>query len=241
MRRFIANLAMDFATIHSAEYAEVLLTRARPSSSTRSRSAPGPSSSSTYQKDAVIRLQGVRRLGGQARGRRSRLCHHARPDGALCQAQGGRVPRHDRAESGRPRRHARRRRLSTCSSQAGLNIGYSGDEHAEAALRQAGGAPGHRHGDRPRAIIKEVYQGAGQKAKNLIPPTMWSYDDATTDFEYNPEKAKEMLKAAGVEDARDRPLVHAGAAPLQPECQAHRRDDAGRSGQGRHQRQARDL
>ena len=27
------------------------------------------------------------------------------------------------------------------------------------------------------AILKEVYQGAGQKAKNPIPPTMWSYDD----------------------------------------------------------------
>ena len=50
------------------------------------------------------------------------------------------------------------------------------------------------------AILKEVYQGAGQKAKNPIPPTMWSYDDSTVDYEYNPEKAKEMLKAAGVEN-----------------------------------------
>ncbi|MGL4490796.1 MAG: ABC transporter substrate-binding protein, partial [Rhizobiaceae bacterium] len=49
------------------------------------------------------------------------------------------------------------------------------------------------------SILKEVYQGAGQKAKNPIPPTMWSYDQSTVDIEYNPEKAKEMLKAAGVE------------------------------------------
>ena len=26
------------------------------------------------------------------------------------------------------------------------------------------------------AIIKAVYQGAGQPAKNPIPPTIWSYD-----------------------------------------------------------------
>ncbi len=32
------------------------------------------------------------------------------------------------------------------------------------------------------AILKEVYQGAGQKAKNPIPPTMWSYDDSTVDY-----------------------------------------------------------
>jgi len=50
------------------------------------------------------------------------------------------------------------------------------------------------------SILKEVYQGAGQKAKNLIPPTIWSYDDAVKDYDYNPEKAKEMLKAAGVEN-----------------------------------------
>ena len=28
------------------------------------------------------------------------------------------------------------------------------------------------------AIIKDVYLGAGEKAKTLIPRTMWSYDDA---------------------------------------------------------------
>ena len=49
-------------------------------------------------------------------------------------------------------------------------------------------------------------------------------------------------RQAGVTDAdRHRPLVHAGAAPLQPGRQAHGRDDAGRSRQGRRQRQARHL
>ncbi len=48
------------------------------------------------------------------------------------------------------------------------------------------------------AIIDAVYQGAGQDAKNLIPPTMWSYDESTPADVYDPEKAKEMLAAAGV-------------------------------------------
>ena len=52
------------------------------------------------------------------------------------------------------------------------------------------------------AIISEVYQGAGQKAKNPIPPTMWSYDEATVDIPFDPDKAKEMLKAAGVENLK---------------------------------------
>ena len=53
------------------------------------------------------------------------------------------------------------------------------------------------------AIIKDVYLGAGEKAKTLIPPTMWSYDDAIVDYPYDPEKAKAMLAAAGVETPLD--------------------------------------
>ena len=40
------------------------------------------------------------------------------------------------------------------------------------------------------SILRRSIQGAGQKAKNPIPPTMWSYDDATVDYEYNPERPR---------------------------------------------------
>ena len=48
------------------------------------------------------------------------------------------------------------------------------------------------------AIIKAVYQGAGQKAKNLIPLTMWGYNQAIKDHLYDPEKARALLKEAGI-------------------------------------------
>lgn len=51
------------------------------------------------------------------------------------------------------------------------------------------------------AIIKAVYQGAGVAAKNLIPPTMWGYNDDVQDYTYDPEKAKALLKEAGLEKA----------------------------------------
>lgn len=47
------------------------------------------------------------------------------------------------------------------------------------------------------AIIESVYQGSGEKAKNPLPPTMWSYNDNVKDYEYNPEKAKALLNEAG--------------------------------------------
>ena len=51
-----------------------------------------------------------------------------------------------------------------------------------------------------QAIIDVVFQGAGQVAKNPIPPTMWSYNEAVTDDAYDPEAAKAMLAEAGVSD-----------------------------------------
>ena len=50
------------------------------------------------------------------------------------------------------------------------------------------------------AILKAVYQGAGRKAKNPIPPTIWSYNDAVKDYPYDPAKAKALLAAAGLKD-----------------------------------------
>ncbi len=56
------------------------------------------------------------------------------------------------------------------------------------------------HAINKQAIIESVYQGFGQVAKNPLPPTMWSYNDDVKDYDYNPEKAKALLKEAGFEN-----------------------------------------
>ena len=48
-----------------------------------------------------------------------------------------------------------------------------------------------------QAIVDAVFQGAATPAKNPIPPTMWSYNDAIQDDAYDPEAAKAALEAAG--------------------------------------------
>jgi dipeptide transport system substrate-binding protein len=48
------------------------------------------------------------------------------------------------------------------------------------------------------SIIRDVYLGAGEPAKNLIPPTLWSYNTDVKDYPYDPEKAKAVLKEAGI-------------------------------------------
>ncbi|MEK6553674.1 MAG: ABC transporter substrate-binding protein, partial [Bdellovibrionota bacterium] len=45
--------------------------------------------------------------------------------------------------------------------------------------------------------IKDGFQGFAQVAKNPIPPNMWGFNKSIVDFDYNPTKAKELLKKAG--------------------------------------------
>jgi dipeptide transport system substrate-binding protein len=42
-----------------------------------------------------------------------------------------------------------------------------------------------------QAIVDAVFQGAGQVAKNPIPPTMWSYNDAVKDDEVRSGRSQE--------------------------------------------------
>ncbi len=49
-----------------------------------------------------------------------------------------------------------------------------------------------------KAIIDAVYLSTGIAAKNPIPPTMWSYDDAIKDDPYDPDAAKKLLAEAGL-------------------------------------------
>ena len=66
--------------------------------------------------------------------------------------------------------------------QEGLNVGYLAfnvekkpfdDKRVRQALNMA---------INKSAIIDAVFQGAGKAAKNPIPPTIWSYNDATKDY-----------------------------------------------------------
>ncbi len=53
------------------------------------------------------------------------------------------------------------------------------------------------------SILNAVYQGAGQLAVNAMPPSQWSYDESIKDAPYNPEKARQLLKAAGVKEGTE--------------------------------------
>jgi dipeptide transport system substrate-binding protein len=197
----LANLAMDFAAIHSAEYADYLLKKGTPEQFDQIPVGTGSFQFVDYQKDAVIRFKAFDGWAGKPK--IDDLVYAITPDPTAryaklkaneCQVMIAPNPADLDAMS--------KDADVNLMSQAGLNIGYL----AMNAEKPPFDKPEVRKAiamaiDRG-AILKEVYQGAGQQAKNPIPPTMWSYDEATVDIPYDPAKAKEMLKAAGVENLK---------------------------------------
>jgi dipeptide transport system substrate-binding protein len=198
----LANLAMDFATIHSAEYADFLMKKGTPEQFDQIPVGTGPFSFVDYQKDAVIRFKANPDwFGGKPK--IDDLVYAITPDASARYAklQAGEcqvmiapnpadIPAMMKDES------------INLIQQAGLNIGYL----AMNAQKPPFDKPEVRMAiamaiDRA-SILKEVYQGAGQQAKNPIPPTMWSYDVDAKDIPYDPAAAKAALEKAGVTDLK---------------------------------------
>jgi dipeptide transport system substrate-binding protein len=81
--------------------------------------------------------------------------------------------------------------------QSGLNVAYLAFNTQKPPFDKVEVRRALNHAINKRAIIDAIYLGNAQPAKNPMPPTIWGYNDSVKDYEYNPEKAKELLKKAG--------------------------------------------
>ncbi len=197
---FLADLAMDFAAIQSKEYADTLLKAGKPEQIDQVPIGTGPFSFVAYQRDSTIRY---RRFDGYwgPKTKLDMLVYSINKDPAVrlaklraneCQIMS--YP--NLADLGGIKADP----ALQVPSQAGLNIGYLAfnntkkpfdDKRVRIALNMA---------IDKKAILDAVYQGAGQPAKNLIPPTLWSYNDVVQDFPYDLGAAKKLLADAGYPD-----------------------------------------
>ncbi len=194
----LANLAMDFATIQSAEYADFLLKKGTPEQFDQIPVGTGPFTFVAYQKDAVIRYKANPDYWAGKAGIDD-LIYAITPDSTarLAKLQKGEC---DYAFAPNPAD------LPTIKadpklqlySQPGLNIAYWAFNVQKPPFDKKEVRQAFAMAIDKAAIIKDVYQGTGQPAKNFIPPTIWSYNDSVVDYPYDPEKAKALLAAAGV-------------------------------------------
>ncbi len=194
----LANLAMDFMAIGSKEYADFLIKKGTPEQFDQAPVGTGPFSFVAYQKDSVIRYKANKDFYGE-KPLVDDLVFAITPDATA---------RYAKLKAGECHVNAYPRPADLAEMEKdpslkvihapGLNIAYLAFNNLKPPfdkkdVRQALSMAVDRD-----AIIKDVYLGAGVKAKTLIPPTMWSYDDRIAEVPYDPEKAKAMLAAAGV-------------------------------------------
>jgi peptide/nickel transport system substrate-binding protein len=54
------------------------------------------------------------------------------------------------------------------------------------------------HAVNKRAIVEKLFGGIGIPATNMLPPSLWGYNDAVLDYAYDPPKSRKYLANAGL-------------------------------------------
>ncbi|MFC0190329.1 ABC transporter substrate-binding protein [Fictibacillus aquaticus] len=80
-----------------------------------------------------------------------------------------------------------------------MNVGYFGFNTEKAPFDKKEVRQAISHLINKQEIIDNFYAGTAEPAKNPMPPSISGYNDSVQDYEYNVDKAKELLKAAGYE------------------------------------------
>ncbi len=198
---FIANMAMDFASVLSAEYADAMMEAGTPEMLNQAPIGTGPFQFQAYQKDAVIRYTKNPDYWKEGAPKVDNLIFAITPDASVryqklqsgeCHVMPYPNPADVQAMKDNPDVNV--------LEQEGLNVGYLAYNTQQAPFDNVNVRKALNMAIDKDAIIDVVFQGTGQKAKNPIPPTMWSYNDAVEDDPYDPEAAKAMLEAEGVTD-----------------------------------------
>jgi dipeptide transport system substrate-binding protein len=194
---FLADLAMDFASIESAEYAERMMTAGTPEKFDRDPVGTGPFELVSYQEDTAIRYKAN---PDYWRGKApvDTLVFLITPDATVrlaklraneCQVMALPNPSDIDAIKQDPEL-----KLET---QPGLNVGFwafnvEKKPYDDRRVRQALNMAIDK-----KPILDVVYFGTAINAINPIPPNMWSWDADVKDYPYDPAKAKQLLAEAG--------------------------------------------
>jgi len=198
----IANLGMDFASIFSKEYADQLAKAGKMQDLNQKPIGTGPFKFIAYQKDAVIRYK-AHDAYWAGKAAIDDLIFAITPDASV---------RHQRLKAGEchfnPYPNPADLKAIAADpdlklmQQEGLNVGYLAYNTTVAPFDNVKVRKALNMAINKQAILDAVFQGAGKAAKNPIPPTIWSYNEATVDDPYDPAASKKLLSEAGVKDLK---------------------------------------
>ncbi len=194
---FLANLAMPYAAVQSKEYADAMLKAGTPEKIDQDPIGTGPFTLQQYQKDAVIRYKAFPAYwGGKAK--LDNLVYAITPDASVRWAKLQKGECHVMPYPNPADLEAIRKDSNiTVLEQPGLNVGYLAYNTQKKPFDDVRVRKAINMAIDKKAIIDGVYLSTGVAAKNPIPPTMWSYNDAVKDDPFDPAAAKKLLAEAG--------------------------------------------
>lgn len=203
---FLADWGMDFASILSAEYADAMMKKGTPEYVDNWPVGTGPYALQQYKVDSLIRY----------------IANPNYWDGA--------VPTQHLIFSITPNVQTRLAKLQTNECQIipapspvqfaeisknkdltlhkvdALNVGYLAFNTEKKPFDNVLVRQALNYATDKQAIIKAVFLDSGTVAKSPIPPNMMGFDNTLKDYSYDPEKAKALLKQAGLEKGFDATL-----------------------------------
>ena len=197
---FLANLAMDYASILSKEYADQLAKKNQQQQIDQQPIGTGPFQFKKYMKDSIVRFEShpayfkgepkikkmVFSINTDASVRTQKLLN------GECHLLNEPAPQ-DLEKIRASKQHK-------VTSAPGLNVGYlafntSKKPFDNKLVRQA-----INHALNKDSYMEAIYLNQATPAVNPLPPTIWSYNKNIEPYEYSIEKAKDLLKQAGYEN-----------------------------------------
>lgn len=196
---FVADQAMDFASILSAQYAEAMLKKGTPENVDNWPVGTGPYVLQQYKVDALIRYVANPHYW-QNPVATKHVIFSIVPDPQTrlaklktneCQIIPAPTPVQFAQIEG-----DKNLRLHSLD---GLNVGYLAFNTQKKPFDNLLVRQALNYAVDKKAIVNAVFMDSGTVAKSPIPPAMLGYDNDLPDYDYNPQKAKDLLKQAGLE------------------------------------------
>lgn len=197
---FLADLAMSWASMLSAEYADKMMAAGTPEKVDTDPVGTGPFIRTAYQQDAVIRYR-VNPDYWRGRARLDDLVFVIAPDPTV---------RYAKVKSGECHTMAFPNPADLPAmmndpalkvlTQEGLNVGFLAFNTARKPFDDVRVRRAFNLAIDKGAIVEAVYAQAGVAASNPIPPTLWSYNRGVADYRYDPARARQLIAEAGLAD-----------------------------------------
>lgn len=204
---FLGHLSGNYMVVLSAEYADMLLKQNQKQNLDQLPIGTGPFKYVSYVKDSIIRYEAhndfwnAKTYKGKPENKITKLVYAITPDESV---------RYQKLKAGECHfvtlpsildlKNMEANPKMKVMSQEGLNLGYIGMNVTKKPFDNKLVRQAINYALNRQSYLDAIYFGTAILASNPVPPALWSYDKTLKNYEYNPEKAKALLKQAGFQN-----------------------------------------